>query len=371
MKTVICLGLHKTGSTSLQHYLLANQVNLARNGVLFPPVHAQGVARFLGEALGRFDPQARAARLNEYMGHNALAHRLIADALADSPLPKGHAPMPEGAEVLEAVADMAQQLAAQALVFCSEDLATVGVKAPQSTEMFGRHFGAGPVGLFAVIRRPDDALSSWQSQMLKFRRPFPSLEESGVGPWLRSVHVDYRAALTPWVERFPKAERFFLPYGEVRKNGGAIAAFEQAFPDIARHAPCKTKDANSSLPYAMIEVARIAMWHLDLRKAVELRGYLSRAARRLEVPRNEDVDLLGAVARAELAASFEGCHGWLGDVTGRKPFFEDIDEIRRARLFDGRSATAEIMPELIADSQMHLTDPDLRAFLDRLHRQGV
>ncbi|RVV97614.1 hypothetical protein EKE94_13875 [Mesobaculum littorinae] len=370
MKTVYCLGLHKTGSTSLQHYLLANQLKLARNGILFPPVHAHGTARFLAEALGRRPVNRRPARLNEYMGHNALAHRMIADAVPDSRFPSGHAPMERGDLVLNHVVDLTRQMQAHTLVFCSEDLATLGVRAPGAVDLFRERFADEGAGLFALVRRPDDALSSWQSQMLKFRTPFQSLAETGVGPWLRSVHVDYRAALMPWIERYPQAQRHILPYSDSRKKGGAVGVFKDAFPDIAVCAPRETADVNPSLPYAMIEIARLAMWRLPPLSATKLRSFLGKVAGRIDCPRNQDVDLIGAASRAELAAEFQDCEAWLQRISGRTPFFTDLDEIHRPRIFDGRSAAAEILPALVREAEAQDLPADIRDFLRDVHRRG-
>lgn len=370
MKTLFCLGLHKTGSTSLQHFLLANQIQLGREGVLYPPVHPHGTARFLAEALGRRPSRPRAARLNEYMGHNALAHRFVADALPDYQFPPGHAPMPTGALVLDHISDLAQQIQAHTLIFCSEDLAKASALVPQTPDLFATHFGVEQAALFAIVRRPDDALSSWQSQMLKFRAPFDSLSTTGLAPWLKTVHLDYRAALAPWLERFPKAERHILPYDSVRTRGGAVAVFQETFAKDLPQTLVKTANSNTSLPYALIEIARLAMAAMPLTQAIRLRSYLTRAAPRLSLPVNRDVDLLGPAARSELAATFSDCHDWLGQVSGQRPFFKDLDDITRPRIFDARSAAAEIFPDLIQDAETHLPDPDLLTFLQKLYRDG-
>lgn len=125
MRTIYHLGLHKTGSTSLQLFLQRNQQQLARAGVLFAPVTPQGLVHFNADACS--DAPLRTPVLNDYMGHNALAYRMIAEAQSGFVFPPvhtpAHDPMPDAATAFAQIKKHADVMSARDLVFCSEDLA--------------------------------------------------------------------------------------------------------------------------------------------------------------------------------------------------------------------------------------------------------
>lgn len=369
MHKVFCLGLHKTGSTSLQQFLLANQIALARAGVLVPPVTPEGQARFVAEALGRL-PKGHRIRVNEYMGHNALAYRMMTEMVPGFALPPVHAPMPDVETVLHAVRDMAALVQAHTLILCSEDLARASLAAPEVPARLAEAFGTEDTTLFCLVRRPDQAICAWQSQRLRFDQPFGRLYGSGLEGYLGSVHLEYRAALAPWLRHFPGARLVILPYDVARANGGAVVAF-RAIEGLDLPAGLgEVPDANPSLPHALIEIARTGLAGLELGAARALRYYLEGATARLDLPRNAEVDLLGAADRGILAACFEETHHWLSQTTGRIPFFADHADILRVPPLSDRAAATALFPALLADAQTHLTNADVLRWLETLAREG-
>lgn len=369
MKKIYCLGLHKTGSTSLQRVLLANQVALARRGVLFPPVTPQAVTRFMADLLR--PSAARSLRLNDYMGHNALAYQMISERVAGFAVPQGHLPTFASSDALFLAQDLAEHLAAQTLVFCSEDLARAALMAPDVPRVFAERFGADDVTIFAVVRRPDEALAAWQTQKLRFGQPFAALRQTGVEPYFGTVHLEYRAALEPWLRAFPTARIVLAPYGEVKAAGGTVERFFQIAGLATSGLTGLETKANPSLPHAVFEIARLALAAIPLESAKHLRAFLARAAEGLALPVNSSVDMLGGKARGTLLRGFEDTHHWLSQTSGRVPFFPDISQMAVAPDMTATDAAVQALPALRAKADTELGDPVARAFLAGLSEQAL
>lgn len=342
MQKIYALGLHKTGSTSLQMFLLRNQRALMETGILYPPVTPQGITRLMAEMAGRV-PATRPSRLNEYMGHNALAYRMIAEAVPGYQFPKGHNPMFAGAMALGLVKDMAQQMAARALVFCSEDLARAALLAPAVPGRFAAAFGTEETTLMAVIRRPDEAIASWQTQLLRFRMPVPALTPKVLRGYFDSVHVAYRRALSPWCEAFPAARLAIADYATVRRQGGSVGFFRAYcgldLPDTLSDA----EDRNPGLHPALFEIARQATHGLEAAEFAALRDLLF-ALPPEGLPDAREVDFLDAGTRRALLAHFTPIHDWLAGLTGSTTFFDDLDDIARPRRLSHLEAARIALP---------------------------
>ncbi|MDU8928416.1 hypothetical protein RXV86_13580 [Alisedimentitalea sp. MJ-SS2] len=363
MQKIFALGLHKTGSTSLQRFLLANQTRLAKDGIFYPPVTPAALSRLIADTTDRLAPDSP-ERLNEVMAHNALAYRLLADARPEQTFPQVHRPMFTGQLALNMVRDMAGTMRAQSVIFCSEDLARAALHAPEIPSRFADTFGRGDVTIMATIRRPDDAIAAWQSQRLEFGAPFPALSQDGLGDYLGSVHFDFRRALSPWLDAFPGARVILTPYRDTLTIGGAARHFADACnlpPDLTF-----PENSNVSLPYALIGLSRQAFAQLSPRDASRFRDHLKTAATRLPLPANDAVDLFGPGQRDELYRAFAPIHDWLNQVSGRAPFFDDLDQVTRPRRFSEPEAQAHVLPAVIKDAETHLDSPETHAFLRSL-----
>ena len=98
---VIFMGHHKVGSSSLQRFLATNWLRLARDGVLYPSVEAQGLARNLAESL-QGAPLEAPGSVNIREPHNALAFKLIAEATGAA-VPEWHPKLPSASQMFRAV----------------------------------------------------------------------------------------------------------------------------------------------------------------------------------------------------------------------------------------------------------------------------
>ncbi len=369
MKKVYALGLHKTGSTTLQRFLLHNQLTLLRHGILYPPVEAQGVARLLGEASGR-TKIGRNPRLNEYMAHNALALRIVADAVEGTRFPEGHQPMLPADLSLHMIEEIAGVTNAEALILSSEEFAKATLTYRETPVRLSRQFGAKDTTLLVAVRRPDEAITAWQSQRLKFPNPVPSLWDTGITGYLKTVHFDFKNALEPWFEHFADAKIRITPYEEQKRRGGSVELFQAQcglnLPDDMAEVP----DSNPGLHPGLYEIARIGTHRLERRGKIALRNYLTKASRRIGLPKPADIEMLGKGMRAKLAQEFAPIHDWLGEVSGRRPFFEDIDDIAAPRPLDNREVAKSVLADVLADAQGRLEDGDALAFLRDLNRRG-
>ncbi|MGR3502795.1 hypothetical protein [Pseudaestuariivita sp.] len=362
MKKVYSIGLHKTGSTSLQWFLMHNQWALAEAGILYPPVEPKGVARMLAAGTGRLADPSK-AELNEYMAHNALAYRILSESRQDFEFPSVHGPMPAGFVALELVTQMIRTLSPDALVFASEDLARLSLFAPNSLERFRTRFGPKNTTVLCTIRRPDQAITAWQTQMLRFGIEVPRLWDTDMEDYVHSVHFNYAAALAPWIETFPELTLDVRPYSEVVAMGGAIEYFGWAsgldFPDTLE----PTENRNIGLHPAVFEIARLANNSLKKSDGAQLRNWLEQAQSRINLPDAASVEMLGDVARQHLAAQFHEIHNYLSFVSGREAFFEDLDEMLETAPLSFVEAAQEALPDLIADAQETLHEGAPRDFL--------
>ncbi|CUJ16954.1 sulfotransferase family protein [Cognatishimia activa] len=368
MKKVFCLGLHKTGSSSLQSYLLQNQLALLKSGILYPPVEPQGISRLLAEAAGQ-RPLHQPARLNEYMGHNALAYRIISDRLPEFKFPDVHRPMLHSQMALTLIKELAQQLRSEAIVFCSEDLARCSFMLPDGPKTFVDQFGSDKTTLLCTIRRPDEAISSWQCQKLRFGAPISRLQESGIQEYIGSVHLDYPRALQPWVDHFPDAKLILENYRNTSDQGGAIEQFRRESGLNLPNGLHSIADINQSIPYSLFDVARLAM---STQKPMrwQVLSYLETSKDRLSLPKNSEVDLIGTENRARLLTAFTPIHRRLTELSGIEPLFDDLDKIASGHRIDSLIAAKDALPALQADAKENCKNFDAREWLTGLQAEN-
>ncbi|WP_370231827.1 hypothetical protein [Cognatishimia sp.] len=348
MKKIYSIGLHKTGSSSLQNFLLQNQLALLKSGVLFPPVTPEGTSRLLAEAVGQRDLH-RPARLNEYMAHNALAYRLISEHDPNFVFPDAHNPMPPSEIALAMVHDLTEQLDVDALVFCSEDLARASFHSPDSPKIFSNRFGTEDTTILCTIRRPDEAISSWQCQRLNFPNPFPRLQDAGLEGYLESVHLNYDKALQPWVSRFGGDRLALSSYQETQMAGGAVEHFWKGSGLSRPDGLFDPEDQNKSVPYAVFEIARLAK---ETCKTApwQVLGYLQTVKDRLLLPDNQDVDLIGNENRKLIARQFRQIHTRLSDMARTTLFSDDLNQIISQHRQDSLAVARNILPQLQEDA---------------------
>lgn len=156
----------------------------------------------------------------------------------------------------------------------------------------------------------------------------------------------------------------------MRAQGGSVSSFAKLSGCALPSGLEPVGQANPGLPYALLEIARQGICTLPRVSAGALRRYLEAAAQRLELVPDDNIELFAPNARETLLHAFRDTHDWLSQVTGRIPFFDDLDDMRRPRPISDLAAASAALPALRADAQKHIENLEARTFLETLALPG-
>lgn len=286
-RVIYHIGQHKTGTTSLQNALLAQRQKLATQGVLFPEL---GHPRY---PAGQSDAN-----------HNAL-HYLF------------HRPQHPWIDEssLEAARKLRTQVTAATpdrIVISAEDAFFIGDRKTASELNSIDAIVPYEKDVVVFLRRPDDYISSWQKQTLKFGAKVQPLDsKERLAKVLKKCLGDYRKALEPFVERYDSVRAF------VYKPG--MDTTQIFFEEVLGLPAPKPSKSNPSVPDAFAGLA------LDFVR--ENRRLKPRELKRLiRKDPGVRVDLLGAENRKRLAQHYEPIVEWLTATFGPEVTF-DLDAI--------------------------------------------
>ncbi|MEY8882340.1 hypothetical protein [Donghicola sp. XS_ASV15] len=82
----------------------------------------------------------------------------------------------------------------------------------------------------------------------------------------------------------------------------------------------------------------------------------------LDLPRSMDVEMYGTDLRRDMYERFEDVHDFLCDMTGKTPFFANLENMLRERPVPELDATAVAVSKLRSQLR-RLPDEDARTFL--------
>lgn len=347
MKTIFYIGHQKTGSTSLQQFLAQNSHRLLRHGILYPPVESQGMAYLLHKAMGEGD-SAIDLPLIIREPHNALAQKMRAEVAKTWEVPPYFRPLPHSKHLIRNIRSQIEILEPNAVLLVSEVFSSFSKIAPGLIRRLSEAFeDSDETQIYFSLRRPDEYLVSWHGQSLKFgQRPEP-LRGDGLAEYFNTHRLDYALSIEGWMEHFPRAEVTVRRFSDVRANGGSVEDFMEHsgldFPDGL----IPDRQLNRSLPYAMIEIARLGNRALPPAAARAFRnGLLALADELDDIPPNKDIEMFGAENRAVLVAGFAPIHDRLSRITGETPFFPDIDEMGATRPVPELEAVGRVLDQL-------------------------
>ncbi|MGC9371137.1 MAG: hypothetical protein ACP5DX_16500 [Paracoccaceae bacterium] len=347
MKTVIYIGHHKTGSTSLQQFLAQNSLRLLQSGILYPAVDGRGLSYQLLKAIGGGD-HALDLPVVIREPHNALAQKMLAEAAQKWRLPAYYRHLPRSGHLIRMIRSQIDILEPNAVLLVSEVFSNFSQFAPDQIERLRDALeDSDETQIYICLRRPDEYLVSWQNQRLKFGNRLKPLRADGLAGYFSSIHFDYAWCLKGWAEYFSRAELTVRRYSDVRANGGSVEDFMVQsvldFPDGL--IPAKT--LNRSIPYAMMEISRLCNDALPPAQARSFRNSLLTLVDDLEdVPPNKDVEMYGAENRAALLERFVPIHEELSRITGEDPFFPDLEDIAAPRPIPELEAVGRILAQL-------------------------
>lgn len=351
MKLVIFIGHFKTGSSSIQSFLSSNYLALLEAGILYPSVESQGLSRNLAVIRAGRDRSTAGDSLNIIEPHNALALRLKNEDDGHGVPPYYPAP-PSGFQMLQFLQNQIQELQPKSVILCSEVFALLGMtKTESGVRRLAKRFASYSVTIYCNLRRPDEYLSSWHRQRLKFGARIEPLSGGGLDEYLDSAHFQQVAMIEGWMRHFPEARLVLRNFDEVRAQGGSIVDFmcqsSLSFPSRL-HIP---KDQNPSVPSAFAEIGRRAILELPRDQSAEIVGWLTSARARVRHPGDGDVEMFGTANRARLVDHFSPIATMLDHMTGVAPFYPDLHDMSRLRPIDDVTAAEAALPQLVADAR--------------------
>lgn len=362
MKIILYIGHHKVGSTALQMFLSQNSHQLLQNGILYPFVEKQGAILARAKRLMHSD-RLGPGPINVREAHNALAFRMLSERDNSKPFPSYHHGIPTTDKILRTIQKQIKRHDPQALILCSEVFSNFGTLAPQQIDRLRDAFPTAEFEIYLALRRPDKYIVAWQSQRLLFGEKLHALHNPKNQFAKNSIHFDYRALLEPWLARIPHANLILRPYSEIMKSGGSSLDFIEMcghdFPDQLQHVHVQ----NPSIPYAVIEIARLANRRLPKPAAKAVFNSLRRVNELISIPQNGEVEMFGARNRQQILESFEPIHIYLNSVSGRRSFFSDYTEMAHCNPILEAAALRDALVQLDGKTLAQFTDENTAKFI--------
>ncbi|KPQ07502.1 MAG: Sulfotransferase domain [Rhodobacteraceae bacterium HLUCCA12] len=231
----IHIGHFKTGTTALQVFFKHNAGRLAQQGLLYPEI------------------------LQFNAKHSALAYSIYRAAGVETLLHGYDLPDPPE-EMWEGFLDHVGNVPEPATLISSEEFMRMGAH-PQAQDIL-RGIVANASGIdfriIAYLRAPRDHLRSWYNQLIKMRLPIGDFDTT-LRSGMESVHLDYGAAIAPWVDIFGADRVILRPFHESLREGTALfddflSAIGHPMPDDAM---TPASDPNPRLDDQIVEIIRL------------------------------------------------------------------------------------------------------------------
>lgn len=355
MKVILFIGQFKTGSTSLQRFLSRNYVALIKAGILYPSVESQGISQNMAALLRGADSAAMSAKLNVTEPHNALALQLKTEEDGHG-IPSYYENVPSGFQMLEMIDNQIAAFNPKTVLICSEVFALFSHTEKQaSIARLARRLGHHDVTLYANLRRPDDYLSSWHRQRLKFGAKMQPLRTTGLNEYLHSSHVQHGQMIEAWLQHFPNAQIKMRNFDDFIGKGGIIQDFGTHAgvdfpPDLANPG-----DFNPSVPCAFAEVGRQALIDLPHRDGRIVVDNLLKAIQYVRHVADKDVEMFGQSNRATLSEAYAPSLAIIQRLTGQNNFFSHEMNLKICRPISDLDALNKCWPDL----QSYLMASDL------------
>jgi len=372
MRIILFIGHHKVGSTSLQDFLSRNSVALAQAGILYPAVDFEGLALMLSAAMGKFAPSHDPLPINAREPHNALAFKMLAE-LKKGKVPPFHKGLPSSTQMFRAIRKQVEFLKPDTLVLAAEVFANFAPADPALITRLRDAFPEADFTVVATLRRIDEYLASWHGQRLKFGHDLAPLRGSGASSGLKgyfgNIHFDYRLMLEGWIDNMPDARFILRDYADVRRAGGSVADFIAQTGLQLPPGLLDEQKTNESLHRAVYEIARRGNKVLRPGLAGNLRQTLRTLTPDLNLPASGDIELFGAQNRQIMAERFEPVHAYLGQVSGKSPFFDDQPEVGQTRPLPETEVFGLALAQVIKHKK-DFESPEIRDFLTSLKAES-
>ena len=373
MKVIYYIGQQKTGSTSLQHFLAQNSHRLLKSGILYPAIESRGMAMELAKAMRGHDLET-AFPIIIREPHNALAQKMLAEVLPKLVVAPYYRPLPSSDVMLRNMRSQIDFLAPKTVLLVSETFCSFSTLSPESIARLHAEFeDASSAHIYLSLRRPDEYLVSWHGQRLRFDAPPPApLRRGGLVPYFTTGRLQYDAMVDQWAQAVPNAEVTVRRFKDVIAGAGPVVDFFKSTGVPMPKKALPEAKLNTSVPHAMLEIARLAKGKLSAPdyRAVE-NGLIQAAAMLPKLPDNRNVEMLGEKNRARLVEYFAPICQRLDALTGGQPFFPDIEDMAQNRPILELDAVNETLAQFDRGVLRACFSGDARVFVNRLRAKGI
>lgn len=346
MKVILFIGHFKTGSTSLQRFLSRNFHALLKAGILYPSVESQGIAHNMAALRNGRDFDWISDKLNVTEPHNALA--LVLKTEEDSHgVPHYYEKVPSGFQMFEMIENQIKALEPKALLICSEVFALFShTEQQKSIARLANRLAHHDVTIYANLRRPDNYLSSWHRQRLKFGEKIRPLRGEGFNHYSSSAHVQHGKMVETWLEHFPKARVVVRNFDSFIKKGGVVQDFVKNSGISFPSGLVDPGDFNPSIPSAFAEVGRRALVELPRNQALELVHNLIGGIKKVPHMPEADVEMFGTKNREILVEHYQDSLKIIRRLSQNDHFFDDPADFGRVRAVPELDASNDCLPRL-------------------------
>ena len=363
MKCIIYLGHHKTGSSALQELFTRHAATLAAQGVLYPFIEPVGTRYAAALVPGQAHQGKLTARIKS--PHNHIAYQMMAEKVPGYTVPKRFGKLPATWQMFDDLRAQIAKTRPHTLLLCSEVFSHFGLRDHDLIRGLLAAVGATDVTLYMVLRRVDLHVAAWHSQMLKFGRSPKKLSAGGMARFYGTSHFEFDQAASPWAAAVPQGRFHLHTYDAVLAAGGSVPHFAQSVGLDVSGLGQTSLTTNPSIPYAFYDLIAAANHDLPPRNAARLRDLLSDRRADLSVTPNSEVELFGPVVRAQMQKRFAPVAAELAQISGRDPFFANLDQIGTQRLVPEAEAAAAATALAVQILPDFLPVGTLRAWLRR------
>ncbi|MDP0927998.1 hypothetical protein Q0601_12505 [Paracoccus onubensis] len=355
LKLVIFIGHFKTGSTSIQSFLSSNYLRMLQAGILYPSVDSKGIARNLRVAISGKDMPTLGESLNIIEPHNALALKLKNEEDQHG-VPSYYPHLPSGFQMFEMIENQISDLNPHSVIICSEVFALLGLtEQRKSIERLAKRFAKYDVTIYCNLRRPDEYISSWHRQRLKFGAKIGKLSDNALEEYLDTAHFQQDKLIEGWIrDYFFDSKLVVRNFDEVKAAGGAVKDFikqsEIPFPEDIDF----PENQNPSVPCAFAEIGRRGLHDLPRKEARQLVGWLASGKARHAIPHPTDneIEMFGPENREILLNKFRPIAERLNEITKVRPFYHDLEDFGRCRSIPEAEAVEAIFSELVQEANL-------------------
>lgn len=343
----IHIGHFKTGTTALQVFFKRNAENFAREGLLYPDY------------------------LERNCKHSMLAFTLY-HAVGVKTLMHGYNRPESPSEMWQGLFDTVLNAPQPAALISSEEFMRLGAH-PEAEELLRqlvRSVRGIDFRIIAYLRAPRAHTRSWYNQLVKMRIPVGDFNTT-LCHGMENVHLDYAAAIRPWVNVFGAHRVYVRPFEDRLREGTAI--FDDFLRTIGHRMPAGAdipqSDPNPRLDDDLLEIIR----HFNnadypkgmIRQGIERAQQYFASDEGRRTAQSADFEALSRTSRAGL----EGLRGLPRNGVDIQRFLAELpepeDEFSQAQTRQIGFLLNELM---LLHSNMRKTLPELEARIEALEK---